>query len=118
MDLGVDLRHDNLSHLDDWYFTTFFNYDHHTSRSRSLLTSPLPPHPTLRQVKLIMWDDMFRDARHETLALSQIGRFVEPMVWRYTPTLNLPADIWDRYANIFDSVWVASAFKGRLHDRL
>ena len=64
------------------------------------------------QVKLIMWDDMFRDARYEILSASQIGKYVEPMVWMYTPVLNLPADIWDRYTRIFDSVWVASAFKG------
>ena len=60
-----------------------------------------------------MWDDMFRDARMEILDDSQIGKFVEPMVWKYTPSLDFPADMWDRYARVFDTVWVGSAFKGR-----
>jgi len=64
------------------------------------------------KVKLIMWDDMFRDARTEILDDSQIGKFVEPMVWKYTPSLDFPADMWDRYARVFDTVWVGSAFKG------
>jgi len=64
------------------------------------------------QVKLIMWDDMFRDAGVDVLQSSGIGSLVEPMVWKYTPVLDLPKDIWDRYSRIFDSVWVASAFKG------
>lgn len=64
------------------------------------------------KVKLIMWDDMFRDASLNVLTASGIGKLVEPMVWKYTPVLDLPKDIWDRYSSIFDSVWVASAFKG------
>ena len=61
-----------------------------------------------------MWDDMFRDAGVDVLQSSGIGSLVEPMVWKYTPVLDLPKDIWDRYSRIFDSVWVASAFKGNL----
>jgi len=64
------------------------------------------------KVQVVMWDDMFREARLEILSASQIGKLVQPMVWMYTPVLNLPADIWDRYSQIFDAVWVASAFKG------
>lgn len=64
------------------------------------------------KVKAIMWDDMFRDTRLEVLTQSQIGKFVQPMVWKYTPILDFPADMWDRYAQAFDTVWVASAFKG------
>uniref|UniRef100_A0A1B6LZF5 beta-N-acetylhexosaminidase n=1 Tax=Graphocephala atropunctata TaxID=36148 RepID=A0A1B6LZF5_9HEMI len=65
-------------------------------------------------VKPLMWDDEFRRMSLQELIASSVGSLVEPVVWKYTPTVDtyLPAEIWDKYATVFGSVWIASAFKG------
>ncbi|KAG8265868.1 Hexosaminidase (glycosyl hydrolase 20, catalytic domain) containing [Homalodisca vitripennis] len=65
-------------------------------------------------VKPLMWDDEFRKMSLQELIDSNIGSLVEPVVWKYTPTVDvyLPAEIWVKYSSVFGSVWIASAFKG------
>uniref|UniRef100_A0A1B6ENS6 beta-N-acetylhexosaminidase n=1 Tax=Cuerna arida TaxID=1464854 RepID=A0A1B6ENS6_9HEMI len=65
-------------------------------------------------VKPLMWDDEFRKMTLQELIDSNIGSLIEPVVWKYTPTVDvyLPAEIWVKYSSVFGSVWIASAFKG------
>ncbi|XP_039290937.1 hexosaminidase D isoform X2 [Nilaparvata lugens] len=65
-------------------------------------------------VKPIMWDDMLRPININTLKEFEIGSFVQPMIWYYQPmeTFNIPEDILSKYEKVFNTVWVASAFKG------
>lgn len=39
---------------------------------------------------------------------------IEPVVWKYTPIIDtyLPEEMWDKYATVFQNVWIATAFKG------
>uniref|UniRef100_A0A1B6CXU7 beta-N-acetylhexosaminidase n=1 Tax=Clastoptera arizonana TaxID=38151 RepID=A0A1B6CXU7_9HEMI len=62
----------------------------------------------------LTWDDEFRKFSLQELIDSGIGSLVEPVVWKYTPTIDmyLPEEMWDKYAKVFGNVWVASAFKG------
>lgn len=60
----------------------------------------------------LMWDDEFRNVADAELHRSGVGRLVDVVVWNYGPTLQLPIETWDKYLDVFDSVWVASAFKG------
>lgn len=48
----------------------------------------------------------------EKLKKFSIGILVEPVVWSYGPVISLPSDMWQKYALVFRSVWVASSFKG------
>lgn len=68
-------------------------------------------YPTIRP---LMWDDELRKMSQQELQASPLGKLVEPVVWKYTPSIDsfLPVDIWDKYATVFGSVWIASAFKG------
>ncbi|XP_068119693.1 hexosaminidase D isoform X2 [Hyperolius riggenbachi] len=66
-------------------------------------------------VRVIAWDDMLRTATVQTLTESGVAHLVEPMIWDYTPNL----DVDDRTALIdkywqcgFHKIWLASAFKG------
>lgn len=63
-------------------------------------------------LKPMMWDDHFRSISEQVLLKSQIGSMVELVVWNYTPILELRSDVWNKYLNIFDSIWAASSFKG------
>lgn len=63
-------------------------------------------------IKLIMWDDMFREAETVQLENSGLGSLVEPMVWFYEKNIRLPPGIWHRYSTVFPNIWAASAFKG------
>jgi len=60
----------------------------------------------------MMWDDEFRSLTERQLFDSGLGRLVDVVVWNYHPQLELGSDIWNKYLNVFDSLWVASAFKG------
>lgn len=60
----------------------------------------------------IMWDDMFRYTDTPFLKESGLGDLVEPMIWHYLPTFNLPANMWEKLSTVFPHIWVASAFKG------
>ncbi|XP_049776034.1 hexosaminidase D-like isoform X1 [Schistocerca cancellata] len=68
-------------------------------------------YPTLR---VIMWDDMLRSIDPSVMNEYNLGKFVEPMVWHYLPAeaFQLSADMWERYASVFNTLWVATAFKG------
>ena len=59
-----------------------------------------------------MWDDEFRSFSERQLFDSGLGRLVDIVVWNYHPQLELGPDVWNKYLNVFDSLWVASAFKG------
>lgn len=50
----------------------------------------------------------------QELIAAELGSLVEPVVWKYTPSIDsyLSKDIWDKYATVFGSVWIASAYKG------
>lgn len=63
-------------------------------------------------LKPMMWDDQFRSISKQVLLDSQIGSLVELVVWNYTPILELRSDVWNKYLDIFDSIWAASSFKG------
>ena len=45
---------------------------------------------------------------------SEIGSFIEPMIWCYQPDVatQLDMDMWRRYSKVFPNVWAASSFKG------
>ena len=64
------------------------------------------------KVNVIIWDDMLRNFM--ATEMEPLAKLVQPMVWvyaedvyRFFPTYN-----WDKLAEVFDSVWTASAFKG------
>lgn len=66
------------------------------------------------KVTVLTWDDEFRKVTLQELTESGIGALVEPVVWKYTPTIEsfLPDLLWDKYATAFNCVWIATAFKG------
>ncbi|XP_033756312.1 uncharacterized protein LOC117339055 [Pecten maximus] len=62
----------------------------------------------------IMWDDMLRSMDVKKLQESQLGQYVQPMVWSSmtNPADKLTSDIWSKYRDTFKHLWVASSFKG------
>ena len=60
----------------------------------------------------IIWDDMLRNLTPEEM--DPLKGLVEPMVWVYAEDVYrfVPSFNWDRYGEIFDVAWTASAFKG------
>ena len=60
----------------------------------------------------MMWDDEFRSFSEPQLLQSGIGSLVDIVVWNYKPTLELDRGILNKYLNVFDNIWAASAFKG------
>ena len=60
----------------------------------------------------IVWDDMLRNFMVEELR--PLGGLLEPMVWVYAPDVArfAPSYTWDRFEQVFDNIWTASAFKG------
>ncbi|XP_031354865.1 hexosaminidase D isoform X1 [Photinus pyralis] len=75
----------------------------------TIITKIRERYPALR---ILMWDDHFRPMTIEELQKSHIGGMVEPVVWNYHKDVDQRLDVWDKYAEIFPKVWVASAFKG------
>lgn len=71
-------------------------------------------HEKYPQVTVLTWDDEFRKVTLQELTESGIGTLVEPVVWKYTPSIDsfLPDLLWDKYATVFNCVWIATAFKG------
>ncbi|KAK7111153.1 hypothetical protein V1264_010836 [Littorina saxatilis] len=65
----------------------------------------------------IVWDDMFRCTDLDVLKDSGLGGLVEPMVWHYLTSFQLPADFWEKLSAVFPTIWVASAFKGATGSR-
>ena len=66
--------------------------------------------------RILIWDDMLRTIPEETLKFSGniLARFVEPVVWQYSsePARHLPDSLWLKYRTVFQSFWIATAFKG------
>ncbi|XP_049615562.1 hexosaminidase D isoform X2 [Syngnathus scovelli] len=68
------------------------------------------PHMTI-----IMWDDMMRDMSQDTLKASGIVGLVQPMLWDYTPNLDVKktVSLLEKYSSAgMQDVWAASSFKG------
>uniref|UniRef100_A0A0B7BHY6 beta-N-acetylhexosaminidase n=1 Tax=Arion vulgaris TaxID=1028688 RepID=A0A0B7BHY6_9EUPU len=67
-----------------------------------------------RGVKAIIWDDELRKISLRDLQGSRLSYLVEIMVWHYTKRVSeiIRSDVWNKYARVFKSVWIASAFKG------
>lgn len=65
-------------------------------------------------VQPIMWDDEFRKIPLKNIIKSDIGKYVEIMVWQYSPGIlaTIGNEVWEKYNEIFHGIWVASAFKG------
>lgn len=63
-------------------------------------------------VQPIIWDDMLRNMMQEEM--QPLSGLVEPMVWVYAEDVSrfVPFWTWDRYSDVFDWIWTASAFKG------
>merc|ERR1719410_3344083 len=64
------------------------------------------------QVTPIVWDDMLRNFMVDEM--KPLASLVEPMVWVYAPDVErfAPSYTWDRFEQVFDNIWTASAFKG------
>lgn len=66
-------------------------------------------------MSIIMWDDMMRAMSHDTLKASDLVGLVQPMLWNYTPDLDvdITVSLLEKYhsAGITD-LWAASSFKG------
>ncbi|KAF6217272.1 hypothetical protein GE061_001626 [Apolygus lucorum] len=71
-------------------------------------------------VKPIIWDDMLRHLPPSSLEQYRIGELVEPMVWVYAEDVYrfVPLPIWEKYSQVFGTVWAASAFKGAFGETL
>ncbi|KAF8791839.1 Hexosaminidase D like protein [Argiope bruennichi] len=67
-----------------------------------------------QDIGIIIWDDMMRDIDVSILKASEIGNLILPMVWHYLPAdeFKLKNSLWEKYASVFPSIWIASAFKG------
>ncbi|KAM9296254.1 hexosaminidase D [Gastrophryne carolinensis] len=66
-------------------------------------------------VRVIAWDDMLRDADPQSLKDSGVSQLLEPMIWDYTPTLDVDGKtaLIERYrGGGFRKIWLAGAFKG------
>ncbi|KAK5850432.1 hypothetical protein PBY51_001313 [Eleginops maclovinus] len=66
-------------------------------------------------ISIIMWDDMLRGMCPDTLKASGLVGLVQPMLWDYTPNLDVDktVSLLEKYcsAGLCD-VWAASSFKG------
>ncbi|KAL9890922.1 hexosaminidase D isoform 1-T1 [Glossina fuscipes fuscipes] len=67
-----------------------------------------------QQLNVLIWDDMLRPMSLTKLQTSLIGNYVQPMIWVYTTDIyaSISPTLWERYAQVFSTVWAASAFKG------
>lgn len=65
-------------------------------------------------LNVVIWDDMLRQIQLVDLQKSKLGALVEPMVWVYAEDIYrfVSMQTWDKYAQVFPTVWTASAFKG------
>lgn len=67
----------------------------------------------------IIWDDMLRIISVRRLNESGIGNLVEPMVWVYAEDIDrFAGNSWEKYADIFPTIWGAAAFKGAFGETL
>lgn len=66
-------------------------------------------------LNLIMWDDMLRSMTPETIKESGLVGLVQPMLWDYSPTLDVENTVMlmERYKSAgMSQQWAASSFKG------
>ncbi|XP_017856347.1 PREDICTED: hexosaminidase D [Drosophila arizonae] len=72
------------------------------------------------QLNVVIWDDQLRDISLSELQNSQIGSYVEPMVWVYASDIYhfIQPQLWNTYAKVFPSAWAASAYKGAFGESL
>ncbi|XP_043109083.1 hexosaminidase D [Puntigrus tetrazona] len=66
-------------------------------------------------LNLIMWDDMLRSMTPETIKESGLVGLVQPMLWDYSPTLDVENTVMlmERYKSAgMKNQWAASSFKG------
>ncbi|ODM87398.1 Hexosaminidase D, partial [Orchesella cincta] len=68
----------------------------------------------------IIWDDMLRSIPIRKLNDSGIGQLVEPMVWVYAEDVDrfVGWESWEKYAEVFPTIWAAAAFKGAFGETL
>lgn len=61
---------------------------------------------------VIIWHDML--GSYSVEELQPFANLVEPMAWGYIDNLTnyFPQGMFHRFGQIFDSIWVASSFKG------
>ena len=62
--------------------------------------------------RAMMWDDEFRSFSEPQLFQSGIGSLVDVVVWNYQPVHQLSKEVWNKFLNVFDNIYAASAFKG------
>lgn len=65
-------------------------------------------------VKVMVWDDMMRQASVEQLTNYDVGDLVEPVVWNYGSVLEFPAGMFQRYQTVWGAgaVWAGTAWRG------
>lgn len=68
----------------------------------------------------LIWDDMLRSVSIRKLNDSGIGNLVEPMVWVYAEDVDrfVGWESWEKYAEVFPTIWAAAAFKGAFGETL
>lgn len=68
----------------------------------------------------LIWDDMLRSIPVRKLNESGIGSLVEPMVWVYAEDVDrfVGWESWEKYAEVFPTIWAAAAFKGAFGETL
>lgn len=61
---------------------------------------------------LLMWHDML--AEYSIEELQPFGNLVELMAWGYFDDMRnyFPKEMFDRFIQIFDNIWLASSYKG------
>lgn len=67
------------------------------------------------QMNIIMWDDMMRGMSEDTLKASGLVGLVQPMLWDYTPELDVEktVSLLEKYCSAgMTDLWAASSFKG------
>ncbi|XP_047015256.1 hexosaminidase D isoform X2 [Ictalurus punctatus] len=70
---------------------------------------------TYPSLSVIMWDDMLRNMTTDTIKDSGLVGLVQPMLWDYTPTLDVAHNIllMEKYKTAgLSQQWIASSFKG------
>ncbi|XP_017271584.1 hexosaminidase D isoform X2 [Kryptolebias marmoratus] len=70
---------------------------------------------TWPHLTIIMWDDMMRGMSQETIKASGLVGLVQPMLWDYTPNLDVDktVSLLEKYCSAsMSDLWAASSFKG------
>ncbi|XP_037546630.1 hexosaminidase D [Nematolebias whitei] len=70
---------------------------------------------TWPHLTIIMWDDMMRSMSQDTLKASGLVGLVQPMLWDYTPNLDVDktVSLLEKYCSAgMSDLWAASSFKG------